>query len=327
MSAIVNTSIDMQSSAASTARARTVNRTRPFYWSVRRELWQHRSLYVAPIALAVLLLIAAACVASELPRLMRTFATRESPLYSDILSGAYSVVALTLIATSVIVSCFYCLDALYGERHDRSVLFWKSMPVSDLLTVLAKLSVPMLVMPVFSFALITALHLIMLVVSSLIVAANGMSVGALLSLLPLVDMPVGVLYFLLTLALWYAPVYAALLLTSALAPRAPFVWATIPVLGAFAFEKIAFHTSLISGWLTSRLAGNFDAAFSLRVMAGDVAEKVAQAVEPSTRNGRHGNFAPDPVKFFANPELWIGLIIAAALIGATIWLRRRREPS
>ena len=57
---------------------------------------------------------------------------------------------------------FYCLDALYGERRDRSILFWKSLPVSDLTTVLSKASIPIVVLPLLTFAVTVATQLIML---------------------------------------------------------------------------------------------------------------------------------------------------------------------
>ena len=45
--------------------------------------------------------------------------------------------------TAMVVGLFYCLDALNGERRDRSILFWKSLPVSDTTAVLAKASIPL----------------------------------------------------------------------------------------------------------------------------------------------------------------------------------------
>ena len=57
------------------------------------------------------------------------------------------------MGTAFIVGIFYSLDALHGERRDRSILFWKSMPVSDLTTVLSKASIPLVVLPLLSFAI------------------------------------------------------------------------------------------------------------------------------------------------------------------------------
>ena len=114
---------------------------RLLYWSVRRELWENRSIYLAPLAVAALAVLAftLSTVAGiwEPPlRLHHTGPPNE-------LAQPFEFAAALIMATAVIVSAFYSLDALYGERRDRSILFWKSLPVSDLTTVMAKVSVPL----------------------------------------------------------------------------------------------------------------------------------------------------------------------------------------
>ena len=60
---------------------------------------------------------------------------------------------LLMFTTSFIVGVFYCVDALQGERRHRSILFWKSLPVSDLTTtVLSKASIPFAMLPQVTFA-------------------------------------------------------------------------------------------------------------------------------------------------------------------------------
>ena len=66
----------------------------------------------------------------------------------------YDIAAMMIMFTVFIVGIFYCLDALHGERRDRSILFWKSLPVSDLTTVLSKVFVPLVILPVLTFAII-----------------------------------------------------------------------------------------------------------------------------------------------------------------------------
>src|SRR6266480_2002824 len=100
---------------------------RAIYWSVRRELWENRSIYIAPLAVAAVMifgfLIAAIAALST-----NTVKFDSQP---DKLAQPFNFVAILMMATMLIVAIFYCLDALHGERRDRSVLFWKSMPVSD----------------------------------------------------------------------------------------------------------------------------------------------------------------------------------------------------
>ena len=299
---------------------------RPFYWSLRRELWEHRSLYLAPAVIAGLLLLAVLIAALKLPESMAGFDTFGPQQQQDIVSAPYAVIALALMLTSMIVVLFYCMDALYGERRDRSVLFWKSLPVSDWTTVLAKLAIPMLVMPVFLFVLITAIQLVVLIGNALLWLMHGLSVGNLLLQLPLLDMPMGVAHFLITLAIWYAPIYAWLLLVSAWAQRSPVVWAVVPWIAVLAFERLTLGTSHVGSWLRERLFGSFDAAFTTRETMAEVVQRLQQPGADVTHAlGRGSDQTPDVLRFVSNPEVWIGLVVAAALIVVTVWLRRRQE--
>ncbi len=125
--------------------------------------------------------------------------------------------------TTLLVGVFYCLDALHGERRDRSILFWKSLPVSDLTTVLSKASIPLVVLPLLTFAITVAMQWIMLLLSSAVLLGSGLSVATLWTQLSFVQMSLVLLYHLLTVhSLWYAPFYGWLLLVSGWARRAPF---------------------------------------------------------------------------------------------------------
>ena len=93
---------------------------------------------------------------------------------------------------------FYCLDALHGERRDRSILFWKSLPVSDLTTVLSKASIPLVILPLLTFAITVATQLIMLLLSSAVLLASGLSVATLWTQLSLFQMSLMLLYHLVT---------------------------------------------------------------------------------------------------------------------------------
>src|SRR5712691_2414553 len=101
--------------------------TRAMYWSVRRELWENRSIYVAPLAVAGVVLLGFFIAA--IAHLARNAVKLDAR--PDKLAQPFNFVAVLMMGTMFIVAIFYCLDALHGERRDRSVLFWKSMPVSD----------------------------------------------------------------------------------------------------------------------------------------------------------------------------------------------------
>jgi len=279
---------------------------RPFYWSVRRELWEHHSLSLAPLIVAAVALIGMLIsVVMSLAKSLAKVATMEPVEQTSLLSAPYSAVALLVMITSVIVGCFYCLDALHGERRDRSILFWKSLPVSDATTVLAKASIPMLVLPLIAFMIITVVQLITVFVSTVVVLAHGISVATLWSKLPFMQMPIGVFYFLVATALWYAPVYAWLLFISAWAKRGTFIWAVVPPMALIAFVQLVGIAPNVGKNIRSQLIGSAELGFSVTA---------------------NGEMIPDPMKFLSSPEVWIGLLIAAGLLLATVRLRRRREP-
>src|SRR5207248_8070074 len=104
-----------------------------------------------------------------------------------------------IMLTVIIVGVFYCVDALYGERRDRSILFWKSLPVSDGTAVLAKACIPLLILPVVAFAVIVVMHCVMLLLSSAVIAANGLSVAAYWGPVRVLRMSLLLLYHLRTL--------------------------------------------------------------------------------------------------------------------------------
>ena len=105
------------------------SQTRPFYWSVRRELWENRSIYVAPLIVAGVELFGFLISSIGLPGRRRTVLSLGAEQARAQIEVPYDVVAVMLILTAFVVGLFYCLDALYGERRERSILFWKSLPV------------------------------------------------------------------------------------------------------------------------------------------------------------------------------------------------------
>ena len=150
-----------------------LSRTRPLYWSVRRELWENRSIYIAPLAVAALVLFAFLISTLHWRRSLRAALARDAAAQAAALAMPYSIAATLIIVTSLIVGVFYCLEALHGERRDRSILFWKSLPVSDLTTVLSKISIPLVVLPVTAFAISLATQLAMLLLGTAVLLLSG----------------------------------------------------------------------------------------------------------------------------------------------------------
>src|SRR6266446_7952129 len=149
--------------------------TRPLYWSVWRELWENRSIYIAPLAVAVVVLFGFMISTYGMPERRRGVLLMDPAKQQALISEPYDSAAMMLIFTVFIVGVFYCLDALYGERRDRSILFWKSLPVSDLTTVLSKVTIPLLVLPVIAFAMVVIVQLVMLLMTSFVLLVHGMT--------------------------------------------------------------------------------------------------------------------------------------------------------
>jgi ABC-2 type transport system permease protein len=283
-----------------------ISPTRPMYWSVRRELWEYRSIYLAPLLVAAVILCA--FMLSTILGIWEP-ALRLEPL-SQKIAEPYGFAALLLMGTTSIVAVFYCLDALHGERRDRSILFWKSLPVSDLTTVLSKASIPLAVLPLLTFAVAAITQWIMLLWSTVVLLMSGQSVAALWNHVPIFQMWVMLLYHLMTVhALWYAPFYGWLLLVSAWARRAPFLWAVLPLLAIGIFEKIAFRTSHFASILGNRFGGGPEGT-------GFAASSTSM----------HALTHLTPGHFLMSPGLWIGLAITAVFLAAAVQLRRYRGP-
>jgi ABC-2 type transport system permease protein len=285
--------------------------TRPLYWSVRREIWENHAIYIAPVAVACVFLFGFLISLVTLPERMRAAMTLGAAKQHHVARTPFDVAAFMILVTSFIVGVFYCLDALHGERRDRSILFWKSLPVSDLTTVFSKACVPLAVLPLCVFSVILFLQIVMAQLSTLVLLGSGISPAVFWSQLKLVQSSVALFYALTVVALWHAPIYGWLLLISAWAKRATFLWAVLPVFAIFVLERIAFGSMHFAYFLRYRLIGWFQQAFILGAPGAAPANPLDLLA---------------PGKFVTTPSLWLGLLFAAGCLAAAVRLRRYREP-
>src|SRR5215472_16816487 len=279
----------------------------PFYWSVWRELWENRSIYVAPILVAIVVLFGFLVSTIGLPERRREVLLLDSVKARAAIEVPYNMAAIMLILTTFIVGVFYCLDALYGERRDRSILFWKSLPVSDSTTLLSKATIPLVVLPLVTFAVITATQFVMMLWTSVLLISHGMSPASTWTYVPLFRNLFILLYGLAAIALWHAPIYGWALLVSGWARRATFLCAVVPLLAIGVFEKITFGTSHFASMLKDRLIGFAPEAFAFN------AHSIA-------------DLQLTPLRYVSTPDLWFGLVFAAVFLAAAIRLRRYRGP-
>ena len=283
---------------------------RLMYWSVRRELWEIRSIYVAPVAVACVFLFGFSISILHVLVEMHAAPWLDVTQQRELFGQPYEFAEDLIMGTAILVGLFYSVDALYGERRDRSILFWKSTPVSDLITVLSKAAIPIVVLPLLTFAITVLTQWMMLMMSSAVLLGSGHDVAILWSRVGISHRwPMLLFHFLCIHGLWQSPIYAWLLVVSVWARRAPILWAALPPLTIGIVEKVAFNTTYFGSMIGDRFSGGSE---GVAIMEG------GRAMDPMML------FAP--LHFFINPGLWIGLALTAAFLAAAVRLRRDRGP-
>jgi ABC-2 type transport system permease protein len=274
---------------------------------IRRELWEHRALWIVPLVVAALIIIAA-----TFPHAVQIDRDEldQAQKHLDVFAAFHAALTLPQFLLLAIILPFYLLDCLYAERKDRSILFWKSLPVSDAQTVLSKLIVAFAVVPLGVYALT-------LITASGILAVRFRN-SEILSAVLRWDMGVWlrtqgfILTALVMTMLWYAPIGAYLLMVSAWARRNVILWATVPPLLVMVVERIAFHTHYIAQLLGYRLSSSVPIG---RALAGTTEVVGPEALDRS------------PLWALQNIDLWLGLAVTLALVWLTIRIRRHQSES
>jgi ABC-2 type transport system permease protein len=279
-----------------------------FFWSLRRELWENRSVYLAPLVIACIVLIGFFTRLVRLPASLRAAQALGPANLRQIIEQPYVVAALIIMAIEIVVAILYSLDALYGERRDRSVLFWKSMPVSDVTAVLAKASIPIFVLPLVAWAATVATQGVMMLVSSIVLPASGVSASILWQDMSFFDISrINFGHMVVFHGLWCAPLFCWLLLVSAWAPRVPFLWAVLPPVAIGVIERLAFDSTHFAGLLQIYFFGRADAS-SMPVSHAMTMDMLTTPMSD----------------LLLNPMLWAGLAVSAAFLFGAVRLRRSK---
>jgi ABC-2 type transport system permease protein len=280
------------------------------YWALRREFWESRSIYLAPLAVAALFLVGFLVSLIHLPHVMRVLSALDPGKQRDTIIEPYDMAASLLMGTFILVALFYSIETLQRERRDRSILFWKSLPVSDSTTVLAKASIPFVVLPLLSCAIAFVTEFIMLLLSSAVLAGSGLPVRTYWEQVSLFQGSLLLLYHVITVhVLWSAPVYGWLLLVSAWARRAAFLWAVLPPLAICALEKLLFNTAHFGAFLGHFFMGGTEGLYAPGTFPMDPATHLT------------------PGRFLATLGLWMGLAVTGAFLALAVRLRRCRGPA
>ena len=284
-------------------------------WLIRREFWENRAIWMIPAVFGALLLLAALFGQVSIPRLT-------SPQESEEAASAFLlIVGVMFYLVMGVYSTWYLLDCLYNDRKDRSILFWKSLPISDATIVLCKLLVGMIIIPLVYFAAADATALIAAFILSIRARA---SIGSSLWNGD-VWWQIQVLwtYAILTTVVWYLPVTGWLVLVSAYAKRAVILWAVLPPLLLYFLERVFFGTHMVGQIISRRLTAlplvSFNISKNMWTHDGGVVDNASGAPVTSVWH------LINPSGFFTSAETWIGVAVGIALIVSAIQLRMRRS--
>jgi ABC-2 type transport system permease protein len=282
-------------------------------WLIRREFWENRAIWMIPAIFGALLILAALFGHVSIPTLSSHTETRDA-------GGIFLiVVGLMFYSVMAVYAGWYLLDCLYADRKDRSILFWKSLPISDVQTVLSKLAVALVIIPLVYFV---AADVTSLIAAFILSVRARQSLGSALWQPDLwLQIQVLWIYTIIVSAIWYLPVVGWLLAVSAWAKRAVILWSVLPALVLYLIERVFFGTHVIAHVLTKRLGGMAPVAYyaskdvfthdGINATAGEGPGSVWQLI--------------DIRGFFSSPDTWIGAAIGIALIVLAIQLRMRRS--
>jgi ABC-2 type transport system permease protein len=283
-----------------------------YIWLLRRELWENRAIWTIPAVIGGFLILAALFGKVEVMGAVPQLSGRVVNQLFLVTVGA------TFFAVMSIYSTWYLLDCLYADRKDRSVLFWKSLPISDGATVLSKLATALIVIPLVYFALADLTTLLMAFIMS--VRARSIIGGALWHTDIWLQLQVLWLYLIVMSAIWYLPIVAYLLVVSSWARRAVMLWSLLPPIALILAERWFFGTQVIAAQIWERVVGlvgafrtDPDGSWVVTILDRDTIRT------PANIWG-----LLDPTALLSSPQTWIGFGVGMALLFCAVQLRTRR---
>jgi ABC-2 type transport system permease protein len=327
----------------------SVMNSNKFAWLLKREFWEYRGgFFMAPlitalVMLSIMLLVLVTAEVKAHQHGIQLGGMNLGQVLQHVSDGDYAKVHMAidmgLMGMSMpigivlfFVVFFYLLGALYNDRADRSVLFWKSLPLSDTETVLAKVVTAALVAPILAVGAMIVLHLGFLILMSLY---SLIHVG--FSALPLLWSPTHLISLWLKLvvsipvnALWALPTIGWLLLCSSYVRSKPFLWAVLmPVLGGVIISWVNFVQSFsLSGWYWHNICGRVllsIAPFGWMTRASLTG--VPDSGDDDLQVFNHVLSFDSIASALTMPDLWIGAAAGVAMIAGAIYFRRSRIES
>jgi ABC-2 type transport system permease protein len=315
------------------------------YWLVKREFWEHRGgFFWAPIItggvfllLNIMGIIAAEVIGAQhginfgasggLRHVIAEMDTGDLSKVGFALDMAmYSAMGLLIVVLGFVVF-FYCLSALYDDRRDRSILFWKSLPISDTSTVLSKIISATMLAPIVAVVTGIIVGMLQLLILAVTLSFHGVNVWQLLVLAHPFRVMANLIGYIPLYVLWALPSVGWLLLCSAWARNKPFLWAVaLPVatgllvswfgiMGLFDLPTIWFWKNIVQRGLFSVFPGT-GSVFGHQ-----------DGIAVSSNQGMDFMDLGNTYQLLASANLWIGVAVGLGLLAGAIWFRRWRDDS
>lgn len=313
-----------------------------YKWLIKREYWEHKGgLFWAPVVVSSLMLLVAlvSIVAAfatgkfghmqvngvPVTSLRGMVSSEEMRQIAEGIATAFFGTGMSLFFVMSFVVFFYLIGALYDDRSNRSVLFWKSLPISDRDTVLSKVASAIVMAPLISWTIATLASLILAVLACVGMSAAGLNVfGAVLGNGKLYALPFEFLACLPVYILWSLPTVGWLLMVSAWARTKPFLWAVGLPLGAallLLWGKALFDLPIQMGWFMQNVVSRL----LLSAVPGSWSFQLKGQVAFPVDSLDHGSPLIAAWQTLGTPNLWIGAVVGIAMIVVAIRLRRFRD--
>lgn len=309
---------------------------------IKREYWENKGAFrTTPIVISgiifagmLMFLITFSHFDNEfqsLKELLRFVAQQDAGLRARVLYESTLVMSTLFSMVLAFVVFFYLLGCLYDDRKDRSILFWKSLPASDTLTLLSKLLTAMIVAPVIFWIVYVLTHIVVTLLFAIAVMALGENPWTLfLGLMNPSKAWSMVLASYMAQSIWALPLYGWLLLVSAFAPRIPLLFAILPpiILGILQLWIDFLKTFTLNDNLFG-LFGRWYANSPL-IMSADAHHEhnfgAALGVALSSKYD-HQVTIPNMLDRIFSIDMLIGFLVFAVFFAAALWLRRRATES
>lgn len=315
---------------------------------LRRELWEHTSLKAIPLTLLAFVLLANLAfifflsassgsitissdgATQQVTNYIEFFTQLDPSKQTVIINGTMITTGMIINSILLIVMFFYLLDSLYGERKDRTILFWKSLPVSNRLTVFSKLSIALFIIPVIIFITIGLANMITLLLQSYSFSHHQHAADLLWQQVDFTGLTMFSVFLLIQQTIWYFPVMGWLLFCSAWCRKSPIVVAVLlPAILVFIDSSFMLDTG-ISEILVERLP--------LGITSMQLGNEGSMMSNPYNLSGQQlpgfnmiaGISLPsvdEILKFLMNVKVWMGIVIGIFFTGMAMSLRRWRDDS